>query len=203
MKIERYFTSGTGNGVDAVYYKEFVDALQKEIRFLQLFVKYYKKTGSEKMFGGKWYALNNWHGEYKIESSADKNFPFEMVNRVGFNSWGDIELGIVIPMKFKARSWDGSGTDEMKAVFKTHCNVRNLKSFIEEYKLPPHILREVLLAAKDFYQDRIEKYKEHKNTWIDNDLEKLNSLFTEQQEITNSIKENIEELKEIEKLLTH
>jgi hypothetical protein len=35
MKIERNFTSGTGNGISPEYYKEFVDALEKEICFLK------------------------------------------------------------------------------------------------------------------------------------------------------------------------
>ena len=201
MKIERNFTSGTGNGVSKEHYKEFIDALNKEIVFLQSFVKHYKKTGAEKMFGSQWYALNNWHGEYKIESYADDKFPFEMVNRVGFNGWGDIELGIVIPMKFKAPTFNSGETDKMKVIFKTHCNVRGLKGFIEKYKLQPHILKEVLLCAKEFYIDKLDQIKKDKNGWITQELNKLEKIFVEKQEITKSLEENMEEIKTINDFL--
>jgi hypothetical protein len=201
MTIERNFTSGTGNGIDAFYYKEFVDALNKEIKFLQLFVEHYKKTGAEKMFGSNQYALNNWHGEYKIESYADEKFPFEMVNRVGFNCWGDIELAVVIPMKFKAKSWGGSEVDDMKAVFKTHANVRNLKEFIKNYTLCPHILKEVLLAAQEYYKIKIDQYKKDKNDWIEQKIKKLKNIAIENIAINSTIQEDIQSLKDVELLL--
>ncbi len=201
MKIERKFTSGTGNGLNEIHYTEFINALEKEVKFLNKFISHYKKTGASKMFGSNWYALNNWHGEYKIESYADNCFPFEIVNRVGFNSWGDIELGIVIPMKLKAPTFNGGETENMKVVFCTHLNVRNLKEFVKKYELQPHILKEVLFCAKEYYLNKIKEQKEDSNAYIERELKKLSQLNDECKVIETNLKENIEQVLEIDKFL--
>lgn len=202
MKIERTFTSGTGNGINKEHYKEFVEALEKEIKLMQKFVQRYKKVGAERMFGGSdMYALNNWHGEYKIEVYADSSFPFDLVNRVGFNSWGDIELGIVIPMKFKAPTFHGGETDNMKVVFKTHCTARNFEKFVKEYNIKPNIEREILLCAQEYFQNKVKDYTNEKKKHIESRLKSIKDYESTIQNIQTSVEEDTKHLKTIDKLL--
>lgn len=201
MKVERTFTSGTGNGVGKEYYAEFVSALEKEVALIKKFIAHYKKTGAEKMFGSDMYALNNWHGEYVIQTYDRQAFPYHMANRVGFDSWGHIEIGVVIPMRFKAPMFGGGETDNMKAVFKIKLNVTGLKEFLRIRTLPPHIKQEVLHAARDYFVQRTVDDKKEARAFVERQVERLKELNTETEEVVTETAESIANIEIIDEAL--
>jgi hypothetical protein len=152
--MERYFTSGTGNGIKDEDVKPFRVAIHDLIGMLQQLEEVLKKGNG---FTANPSVLNNWHGEYRIEYHNVKDFPFTLVNRVGFNCWGDIELGIVIPLKFVAPTIRGGNTDDMRIVLKIEVNASCMQGFIDKEEIPDEIKREVLVCAIQWYEEQLKK----------------------------------------------
>lgn len=199
-RIERCFTSGTGNGVSEEGYTEFILALEKEVSLIQQFIKHYKKMTAGKMFSSRMYALNNWHDEYVIKCPDKEFFPYELANRVGFNCWGDIEVSIRIPMKFKAPTFGGGSTTNMNAVFKVEHNVRSLKEFMK-MDIPDWVKKEVLLAAKDYFAERVREDKERNQNFVESQLKRLKSIASETEEISMAVEDKMAEINEINDFL--
>lgn len=199
-RIERCFTSGTGNGVSKEGYVEFIAALEKEVALIKEFIKHYKKMTASKMFSSRMYALNNWHNEYVIKCPDKDYFPYELANRVGFNSWGDIEVSIRIPMKFEAPTFGGGSTVNMNAVFKVEHNVRSMKEFMK-MDIPEAVKKEVLLAAKDYFTERVREDRENNKSFVESQLRRLKVIAEETENISVQVEDKMAEINEINEFL--
>lgn len=199
--IKNKFTSGTGNGLSEDQYSNLIEALDNLSLLIKQFKdNYTKKKGNLSFNDLHW--LNNWQGEYRMDISFhDENFPFQLVNGVGFDSWGDIEMSITLPVKMKAPTFDGGTTDKMALVFRTEIGYREMEDMVKDNRLPSVLKRIVLEKAREYITQRINEREKEENrqrvAFIDAAIRKYESALVEKQEFESSIDALKRELQKI------